>query len=108
MTHCFIEPRARKYVKECWFLSFRRNLSNIPSKQLLAAARKAGLNALRKSSQRVVHKAARTTGESVRNKIAEKIVIPKPMSDANSRCFQETVIPSDKRREILNELIEIL
>ena len=49
MTHCFIEPRARKYVKECWFLSFRRNLSNIPSKQLLAAARKAGLNALRKS-----------------------------------------------------------
>ena len=28
MTRYSIEPRTRKYVKECGFLSFMRNLSN--------------------------------------------------------------------------------
>ena len=44
MTWYSIEPRTRKYVKGCAFLSFMRNLSNKYEKQLLDIAKKWGVN----------------------------------------------------------------
>ena len=40
-------PRTRKYVKEYGFLLFARNLSNKYGRQLLDAATKTGLDALK-------------------------------------------------------------
>ena len=55
------------------------------SKQLLFTATKTGLDSLRTVSRQVVHKAAESTGESTGNKITDKIVKPKPVSDENLR-----------------------
>ena len=62
-----VEPRTRKYVKGCGFLSFARNLSNKYWKQLLHA----GINAWKTANTKVIHKAAEATGEFLGNKIAD-------------------------------------
>ena len=41
-------------------------------------------------------------------KIAEKIVKSNPLRDENSRIVEEIVIPPGKRKEILNELRQVL
>ena len=52
MTQYSIEPRSRKNVKGCGFLSFARNLSNKYGKQLLDTATKTGLDALKNASKK--------------------------------------------------------
>ena len=42
------------------------------------------------------------------NKIAEKIVKPKPVIDENSRNVEEIVIPPEKRQEIFKKLRQVL
>ena len=58
----------------------------------------------KKSFQKVSHKIFEATGGLTGNKIAEKIGKPKSVSEANSRNFEETVIPPAKRQEILKKL----
>ena len=48
-------------------------------------ATRTGLDATELAPQKVVHKAAEATGEFIENKIAEKIVKPKPMPEVNSK-----------------------
>ena len=108
MTHYSIKPRAGKYVKENGFLSFMRNLPNKYGKKLLDTVTKAGLDAGKTGSKKVVHKIAEPTEELVRNKIAEKIVEPKPVSDVNSRNLEEIVSLPEKRQGMLNELRQVL
>ena len=79
-----------------------RNLSNKKGKQLFDIATKTGLNALKTASKKVVHKAAEATGEFIGNKIADKIVKPKSVADANSTNIEEVIIPSEKRGKMLN------
>ena len=86
------------------FLSFGRNLSNKYGKKVLDAATKTGLYA----SKKVVHKAAETTGEFIRNKITDTTVKPRSMSDVNSRDVEKLVIPPEIREEIQNELRQVL
>ena len=38
------------------------------------------------------------TGEFIGNKIADKIVKPKPVSDENLRDAEEIIIPSEKKK----------
>ena len=76
MTRYSIEARTKKYIKEHGFFSFRRNLSNKYGKQLLDAATKTCLDALKTATKNVVHKAAEATGKFTGNKIADKIVKP--------------------------------
>ena len=52
MTRYSIEPRTRKYVKRYGLLSVAKNPSNKYRKQLLDAATKTGLDALKKCNQR--------------------------------------------------------
>ena len=54
-----------------------KNLSNKFWEKFLDIATKAGIDALKTASKRVFHKATEATGESVANKIADKIVKPK-------------------------------
>ena len=83
MTRYSIEPRTRKYMKRCGFFSRARNLFHNYGKKLLDTATKTGLDATKTTSKKVVHKIAEATGEFLGNKIAEKVVKPKPVSGAN-------------------------
>ena len=83
MTRYSIEPRRRKFIKGYGFLSFTRILSNKYGKKSLDTATKTGLDAAKTAFKKVVQKTAEGTGELIGNKIAEKNVKPKPVSDAN-------------------------
>ena len=74
-------------------MSFGRNLSNNYGKQLLDAATKTGLDALKTVSKKVAHKGAEATEEFIANKIADKLLKPKAMPDVNSRNVEEIIIP---------------
>ena len=89
-------------------MSFGRNLSKKWGKELLGTATKPGLNALKTTTKKVVHKAAEATGKFIWNKIADKIVKPKHVTEANLRNIERIIIPREKRDEILNELREVL
>ena len=58
--------------------------------------------------QKIVHKAADATGEFTGNKTAHKIIKPKLVSYENSRNVEAIVIPPKKRKEIQNELRQVL
>ena len=90
-------------------MSFGRNLSNkYERKLLLHTATKTGLDALKTATKKVAHKAAKATGEFIGNKIANKIVKPKTIPDENSRNVKELIIQPEQRKEMLNELRQVL
>ena len=89
-------------------MSFGTNLSNNYRKKLFDAATKTGLDALKITSKKVTHKAAEATGEVIGNKIANKIVKPKPIPEVNLRNVEEIIFPPAKRKEILNDLKQVL
>ena len=74
----------------------------------MESATKTGLDALETASKKVWHKASEATGEFIGNKIANKIVKPKLVIDENSRNVEEIIIPTEKRKKILNELRQVL
>ena len=82
-----IEPRTRKYVRECGFLSFGRRLSDKYGKQLLDTNERTGLDPLKT----VTNKAAEATAEFIGNKIANKVIKPKVMTDENSRNVEKII-----------------
>ena len=71
-------------------------------------ATKTGLDAAKTASKKVVHKRVGATGEMVGNKTSEKIVKPKLVPEANSRNFEQLIIPPEKKQEILNDLRQSL
>ena len=44
------------------------------------------------ASKKLVHETVEATGESIGNKMAEKIVKPKPISDDNSRLMKKYLL----------------
>ena len=72
-----IDPRYRRYVKGCGFLSFAKNMgkniSNKYSPKLVDGAKKSATDAIKTASKRPIHKAAEATGDLIGNKIADKI-----------------------------------
>ena len=89
-------------------MSFGRNLANKCGRQLLDAASKIELDALKILTKKVARKAADTRGEFVGNKIANKIVKQTPVPDKNSKNVEEIIIPPEQREEILNEVRQLL
>ena len=91
-----IEPRTRKQIKGYGFLSFARKYK----KQFLDT----GLDSLKAASKKIDHK----TGEFLRNKIADKVImtiddkIVKPFE--NQENVEQKIILTEKREEILNKL----
>ena len=67
------EPKYRKYVQGCSFLSFARKFCNNYGKKLMDTATKTGIDAAKTASKRVVQKTAEATGDLIGNKIADKI-----------------------------------
>ena len=68
---------------------------------------KNGTKCSKNFDKKVAHKAAEPTGQFIGNKIANKIVKPKPVLDMNSRNVKEMIIPPEKRGELLNELRQV-
>ena len=67
------EPKYRKYVKGCRFLSFVRRFGDKYGKELMDTATKTEIDAAKTSSKGVVQKTAEATGNLIGNKIADKI-----------------------------------
>ena len=103
MARYSIEPRARKYIKGCGFLSFARNVSVKYGKKLLDSATKTGLDAIKTASKTLVHKTAETTGELAGYKIAEKLVKSKLVPVENSKSVEEI---EDELEEMLKLLYQ--
>ena len=84
MTRYSLEPRTRTYVKGNEYLSFARNLYNKYWKQLLNTASKAGIDALKAASKKVVYKSAEAISEFIESKIGNQTVKQKPLLAENS------------------------
>ena len=54
-------------------MSFAKNFGNIYGKKLMDTTTKAGIDAAKTASERVVQKTAEATGDLIRNIIADKI-----------------------------------
>ena len=85
MCRYSIEPRRRKYIKRCGFLSF------------------AGLHAVKTASKKVVRKA----GEFLGNKTTGTVTKSKD-NNIEKEPVEEIGIPPEKRYEILNKLRKVL
>ena len=68
-----LEPKYRKYVKGYGFLSFAGTFGDKIGKKLMDTATKAGIDAAKTASKRVVHKTAEATGDLIGNKVADEI-----------------------------------
>ena len=68
-----IESKYRKYIKGYGFLSYARTFCDKYGKKLMNTATKTGIDAAKTASKRVVQKTAKTTGDLIGNKIADKI-----------------------------------
>ena len=95
MRRYSIEPRTRKYVKRCEFLSFARKYK----KQLLDT----GLDAVKSASKKVIHKA----GEFIGNKIADAVTKSNDDNIEKQEPVEEIIIPPEKRDETLNKLRKV-
>ena len=67
------DQRYRTYVKGYGFLSFARKSGDKYHKKIMDTATKTGIDAAKTASKRAVQKTAETTGDLIRNKIADKI-----------------------------------
>ena len=67
------EPRFRKNVKGYGFLSFAKKFGDKYGKKLMDTATKAGIDAPKTVSKRVVPKYAEATEDLIGSKIADKI-----------------------------------
>ena len=91
------EPKYRKCVKGYGFLSFGRRFGDKYGKRLMDTATKAGIDAVKTASKRLVQKTAEATGYLIEKKIADKItslgkkkkVKKKKMKDKKSTYHQK-------------------
>ena len=74
---------------------------------MLDTSTKTGQDTLKRSSKKVVHRAAEATEEFKGSNIADKIVKSKPVPDEDSKDIEEIVIPPEKREGILNEFRQV-
>ena len=93
------EPKYRKYVKGCSFLSFARRFGD------KYTATKSAIGAAKTASKRVVKKTAEATGDFIGNKVADKITsLGKTKSEEKEDERQEIYIPPEKRQQIIDDL----
>ena len=74
-------------------------------KKLIDTARKTGIDAAKTASKEIEKKTAEATGDSIRNKIADKITsLGKIKSKEKEKEEQEIYIPPEKRQQIIDDL----
>ena len=102
------EPKFRKYVKGCGFLSFARNFGDKYGKKLMGTATKTGIDAAKTASKRVVQKKTEGTGDLIGNKIADKITSTdkskEKLKEKPKEKPEEIYIQPEKRQQIIDNL----
>ena len=110
-----IEPRDRRYVKDYGFLSFAKNIgkntSSKYSQKIVGRAKKSATDALKTASKRAIQETARSTGDLIGNKTADKITsVSKksstklPLNEAINEIPKERYISPQERQQIISEL----
>ena len=115
-----IKPRERRYVKGYGFLSFARNIgkniSNKYGQKIVDTARKSATDAIKTASKRAIQKTAKSTGDLVGNKTADKITsvskksLKKPRDEelssnkVNKEIPKKRYISQRERQQIIDEL----
>ena len=86
-----IEPKDRIYVKGFGFLSFAenmgKNLSNKYGQKLLDSTKASTTDVIKTASKRAIQKTTAATGDSIANKIADKIISVSKKSSKNSKVI---------------------
>ena len=102
------EPRFRKYVKGYGFLSIAKKNGNKYRKKVMDSATKAGTDAAKTASKRVVQKTAKDTGDLIGNKIADKITsigkLKEKRETKETKETEEIYIPPEKTQQIIDDL----
>ena len=99
------QPKFRKYVKTCGFLSFARKFIDKYGKKLMDTATKTGIDEAKTASKRVVQKTAKARGDLIGNKIADKITsLSKTKEKEKASKAEEIYIPPEKRQQIIDAL----
>ena len=97
------EPKFRKYVEGCGFLSFARKFGDKYGKELMDTATKTGVDSAKTASKRVVQKTPEDTEDVIGNKIADKITSVGKSKEKTNKT-EEIYIPPEKRQQIIEDL----
>ena len=93
---CSTEPKYRKWVKRCRFLSLARKFGDKDGKRLTDTATKTAIDASKTASKWVVQKTAVATWEFIGKNIADKIAsLGKTKSKEKEDQRQEIYIPPE-------------
>ena len=98
MTHYFIEPITRKYVKWYGFLSFEGNLSGKHGKNFTGYFHENRARCSKNYFQKVVRKTAETTGELKGKKTDKKVVKPKRVIWEFEKVWRNSYSTREKTR----------
>ena len=86
-------------------MSFARKFDDKYGKKLMDTATKAGMDAAKIASERVVQKTAEAAGDLIGNKIADKITsIGKLKGKEKRKEIEEIYIPPEERQQIIGNL----
>ena len=116
-----LEPHYRRYVQGQGFMSFARNIGNKYGKKIFDVSKSmknkygkkildnslsAGKNFAKIVVKRVLTKSAKTTGDLIGNKIADRITKSarnkeQKEDDRIMEETKETIIPPEKREQII-------
>ena len=103
MTHYTRESWTRNNSKRIWiFVIWKKSFQQI-SKTIIGYCHKNRTTCSKNCNQKVAHEAAEPTAEFIRNKIANKIVKPNPVSNTTSGNAEGMFIPPEKKGKILHE-----
>ena len=87
-------------------MSFSRKFGDKYGKKLMDAATKTGIDPAKTASKRVVQKTADTTGDLIRNKIANKITsVGQQKEKETTKEIEEIYILPEKRQKIIDEIV---
>ena len=92
-----LEPKYKKYVQGYGFLSFSRKFGDKYGKKLMDTAKKAGIDAAKTASKRVVQKTAEATEGLIGNKIADKLTSVGKSKSKEKKMKQMRFIYHQKR-----------
>ena len=79
-------------------MSFAKKCGNKHGKELMDTATKAGIDAAKTTSKRIVQNTAEGTGDLIGNKIADKITSIGKTKEKETKKIEEIYIPTEKKQ----------
>ena len=85
-------------------MSFAKKCGNKHGKELMDTATKAGIDAAKTTSKRIVQNTAEGTGDLIGNKIADKITSIGKTKEKETKKIEEIYIPPKKGQQIIDDV----